>query len=257
MREDILAWRSKVKPRGLLCGHDIGMEGVRKAVDALCPGWVENDLQVWSIEQWPWVTTFIPYADDRNLGRAYNECMVMLPEDGWGVLVDHDAVFTNREWHRQIALAIAQHPEGAFVVRTNRIKCPYQQVVGVDPKNHDMGYHRRWGAMLASHTTLRDVTDDREPGGVVMICSKKAWQDIGGFAHGLHYVDRTWGHALKRVGRRIYLIEGVYVYHWHRGGGPNADPMQAGAWVRQHQLPNGTVLRWKEPPGGLPVYGGP
>lgn len=36
---DIAAWRPKLKPGGLLCGHDVGRKTVRAALDARVPGW--------------------------------------------------------------------------------------------------------------------------------------------------------------------------------------------------------------------------
>lgn len=39
VRRDILIWRARLAPGGLLCGHDRGEPGVRRAIDELCPGW--------------------------------------------------------------------------------------------------------------------------------------------------------------------------------------------------------------------------
>jgi hypothetical protein len=253
VRDDIRAWRPKVRAGGVLAGHDLHFPGVRRAVDELVPGWTRYPQEVWGTVVPPVLVAFVPYADDRNLGRAYNEAMGMLPEDGWAVLLDHDAMFTTRDWHRQISAAILQRPEGCFTVRTNRIKCPYQQVPGVDPKNHDVAYHRKVGEGLAKDQSLglRDVTGDREPSGLAFVLSKRAWRDAGGFPDGLHYVDRLMWCALKMVGRKIYLMEDVYLYHWHRA---KNEPFQAGAWAIRHELPDGRIIGIKDP-SKLPEYG--
>ena len=197
------------------------------------------------------IVTFIPYADDRNLGRACNECMALLSEDGWGVLLDHDAVFTTPEWHRQLTAAITQYPEGCFTVKTNRARYPYK-VRAIGQNNHDMAYHRQVGKEMLANQTLTDVTDEREPNGMCIILSKQAWREVGGFAEGMHYVDRLMWMALKLTGRRIYLVEGVYMYHWHRGDGA---PIQQGEWARRHTLADGrTILVGSE--SELPVYDG-
>jgi len=120
-----------------------------------------------------------------------------------------------------------------------------------------MTYHRRLGAELAKKRTLRDVTDDpsgkdRTPAGFCMVLSKQAWREAGMFPEGLHYVDRMMWLALKATGRRLYLHEGLYLYHWHRAGG---EPIQPGQWVPMvHRLPSGRVIKLK-PVGPLPVYG--
>ena len=48
VKKDILAWYNKLRPGGLLCGHDINLEGVRGAVDKLVPGWIDSEVDhVW------------------------------------------------------------------------------------------------------------------------------------------------------------------------------------------------------------------
>lgn len=50
---DIRAWRPKVRPGGMLCGHDYGdpkHPGVRAAVDAALPAVSVHDDCVWSID---------------------------------------------------------------------------------------------------------------------------------------------------------------------------------------------------------------
>ncbi len=42
VRSDILNWRSRVRPGGILCGHDYNNKDVKRAVDELLPG-----VQVW------------------------------------------------------------------------------------------------------------------------------------------------------------------------------------------------------------------
>ena len=44
---DIQAWRPKLKADGLLCGHDIHMGDVRRAVDELVPHWETGEDATW------------------------------------------------------------------------------------------------------------------------------------------------------------------------------------------------------------------
>jgi len=39
IKEDILAWKPKLKKTGFLCGHDAGKKSVKIALDILVPGW--------------------------------------------------------------------------------------------------------------------------------------------------------------------------------------------------------------------------
>lgn len=44
---DITAWRSKIKPEGLLIGHDINWPSVQRALQSLEIKWSEADAHIW------------------------------------------------------------------------------------------------------------------------------------------------------------------------------------------------------------------
>src|SRR4051812_48145082 len=103
-----------------------------------------------------------PFALDRNLGRAYNNAMALLPDDGWAILLDHDILLTTRSWYPQIAEAIAFKPDaGAFVAVTNRIDAVWQRATETDPNNHDVGYHTAIGVARLQQRTLLDITETK------------------------------------------------------------------------------------------------
>ncbi len=166
------------------------------------------------------IYTMMPYDDSgsMNLGKAYNDHMALLPEDAWAVLMDHDMVWTTRVWNPQIAEAIAFRPDaGAFTAVTNRIAAPWQQVG--EKNNHAYDHHRRFGTERLQVRTLLDITNTKGFGGVVICLSKKVWREVGGFVDGMACVDHHMHFALGRAGRKVYLIEGLYVYHWRRAFG--------------------------------------
>ncbi len=48
VKKDIEAWLLKIKEGGLLCGHDINLEGVKKAVDEYLPKWIDSKVDhIW------------------------------------------------------------------------------------------------------------------------------------------------------------------------------------------------------------------
>lgn len=156
-----------------------------------------------------------PFATDLNLGAAYNEAMALVPDNAWVCFLDHDMALTTKRWYRQLEEAIAFRPDaGAFTAVTNRIAAPWQQAGEAD--NHDMAYHYRFGEERARRRTLLDITCTKGFGGVLMCLSKAAWKEVGGFVDGLLCVDHQMFFALRRAGRRIYLLENLYVYHRRR-----------------------------------------
>lgn len=174
-----------------------------------------------------------PWDDDANLGRAYNEAMALLPDDAWAIFKDHDAMPTTGQWHRQFAEAIAHVPDaGAIVATTNRIASDWQR--RGDPKTNDIAWHRKYGAERASIRTLLDISDTKGFGGVMFAVSKRAWSECGGFAEGaLGCTDHSLHFRLQKISRKVWLHDGIYVFHWRHFGEP--DPTSAHPKVRDCQ----------------------
>jgi hypothetical protein len=161
-----------------------------------------------------------PFDVEMHVGRAYNEAMQHLPADAWACFLDHDVALTTREWYRQLQEAIVAFPEGSFTAVTNRIACSWQRAHETSPDNHDMRYHRQAGRVRLGNRHLLDVTDTMGWGGVLMCLSKRSWERAGGFVdRGLLCVDHQMHFALRDAGLRVYLLEGLYVYHWRRAFG--------------------------------------
>lgn len=162
---------------------------------------------------------FQPYSLVGDLGDQYNRHMEIIGDDDWAVLIDHDVITgLNRDWFHLIAEAIAFKPDaGAIVAVTNRIDAFWQRATEADPENHEIGYHTRIAVERAKRRTLLDITDTKGFGGVCFAVSKVAWRAAGGFAvGGLLCVDHSLHFGLRAAGYRIYLHEGLYVYHRRR-----------------------------------------
>jgi GT2 family glycosyltransferase len=171
----------------------------------------------------PFLMAMTPFRADKNLGAAYNEAMSLLPEGGWALLMDHDMHFTTTQWWHQCQAAIAAEPDGTFTAVTNNIASKWQRATEGDERRRTatgdrpltIGEHREIGQARLANRNLLDVTATAGIGGVVILISKANWKLIGGFADGMFCVDHQMHFALRDAGRRVYLIEGLYVYH-HR-----------------------------------------
>lgn len=165
----------------------------------------------------PRIHAVVPFAEDMDYGNACNEEMRKLDVGEWAAILDHDMCFTTPRWHRQMLDAIAAEPEGSFTAVSNRMASPWQKIEGaVIPVHHqdDLAWHRKIGAERLKNRNLLDVTDTAGWGGVVMLISKESWAAAGGFRPGMFCVDHLMHRALRAAGRRIWIIEGLYVYHW-------------------------------------------
>lgn len=190
-----------------------------------------------------------PFRTDKNLGAAYNEAMRLLPEDGWALLMDHDMMFTTTRWHQQCLDAIAAEPTGTFTAITNNIGSKWQRLDASACKTIEQ--HRELGRAVTENRDLLDVTATAGIGGVVILISRANWRKIGGFVDGMFCVDHQMHFALREQGLRVYLIEGLYVYH-HRSSssdrnfvGPVAVDKRTGreCHCRRHPETDPTVRR--------------
>ena len=174
------------------------------------------------------LVAFMPFRSDKNLGRAYNDCMKLLGPDDWAIFFDHDCMPSTSQWHNQFAEAIAFMPHaGAFVAMTNRIASPWQRIG--DKRSNDIAAHRAFGAERLQVRTLLDISETKGFGGVMFALSKAAWEEAGGFADGMFCVDHSIFFRLRAKGRSVFLIEGLYVYHFR--GSSDANPPLVGPKV--------------------------
>jgi hypothetical protein len=61
---DIEAWAPKVKPEGLIMGHDWWFPSVMRALDARLPGWERHEESVWTIAKADWLPAGDVEAED-------------------------------------------------------------------------------------------------------------------------------------------------------------------------------------------------
>lgn len=165
--------------------------------------------------------TAIAYDTEKNLGRAYNEIMGTVCPGDWVSFLDHDALFTTRDWYRQLLTAIDNNPQaGLFTAVTNRIGNK-EQVPADAPKSHDMRDHFAYGKQRLEQygTSATDITRRHLVSGVLMCLSHQTWEEMGGFAEGFFGVDNQAHRDIRRIGKRIYMLPGLYLYHWYRADG--------------------------------------
>ena len=168
------------------------------------------------------IYNFIAYDIDKNLGRAYNKCMSLLDDDDWAVFLDHDAMFMQRDWYKEVSNTIKNNPSyGLFTCSTNRIGCPWQLVNGVDKDNHNIKYHKLVGKELEKNKNIViDVTHSTVLlSGVVIIVSKKTWTTITGAKDGFLGVDNDLHYKCRKNNIKVGFIPNIYTYHWYRGDG--------------------------------------
>lgn len=164
--------------------------------------------------------TATAYDLERNLGRAYREIVARLRPDDHCVFLDHDAIWTTRDWYPLLLEAIKRYPNaGLFGAMTNRIGNKEQIPPGV-PAGHDMAAHRKFGQELRARygTEAIDITDKHLLSGVVMCFTAPVLQKLQ-IVDGFFGVDNQVHRDVRRMNKRVLLLRGLYVQHWYRGDG--------------------------------------
>jgi len=165
---------------------------------------------------------YAPSEYDKDIGRAYNEIMERTDAE-YVAFLDHDAMFTTKDWYHQICEIIETNPDaGLFTAKTNRIWAHPQRHEVV--KGHDVLQHRQEGKKIQSQS--RNKVSDyplraRGQGyvsGVLMVVKKEAWKKVK-FTGGFLGVDNNFHRDVLAAGYRALLMEGVYLYHFYRGDG--------------------------------------
>lgn len=184
---------------------------------------------------------FSPRKHQGDLGAAYNLFMQNLKEDDWACFLDHDAMFTTEYWYTQLEDIIHLPYErlGLVTAVTNRIGNPEQRIFSKDSAeavDHDIYSHRHVGLRLyrLKGNSLREAK--RPISGVMMLLSKKIWQEVGGFTKGLLGVDGNMDEKTRKAGYVTCIAEGIYVYHWYRAA-PAKDGLKPHGYDKKTYLP--------------------
>jgi GT2 family glycosyltransferase len=168
----------------------------------------------------------VPFDSNKNIGRYYNRFMEAVPRDNdWACYIDGDTLFTTPDYGLLLENAIKENPDAdCFTAYTNRVGCKWQIAPGVNTESDDIRYHRKFGEdlKLIYGSSVKEVTDvprDRVMSGFLFMLKKSAWKDIGGFKEaGMLTIDNDLHWKLQDYGKKFYLIKGLYLYHWYRGG---------------------------------------
>jgi len=176
-------------------------------------------------------TPYCPKGEGKNLGLYYNKYMELLPNDeDWGILMDHDIMFTTYDWYNQINDIINKYDGvledlGMLTVVTNRIGQPNQLINDINlRRSNDIQIHRNYGQQLYNEKYDKIKIFENKGGlsGLVMIMKKSVWKESGGFMeNGILGVDNNMHSKLINKKKDVYIMEGVYVYHWYRNNNFN------------------------------------
>lgn len=163
-----------------------------------------------------------PFSIEKNLGKAFNDYVKRLTirPDDWIFLLDGDTSFLDPFWGKHISDLVHKYPHtGIFTCYTNRVGNLLQCHKFKRSDDSNMINHFRIAQQLKQnyYWNVREI--NHIISGHLMGFSRKTWEDVGGFTENpgeILKVDNRFSKRVLNSGRKILLMEGVYLFHYYR-----------------------------------------
>jgi hypothetical protein len=156
-----------------------------------------------------------PFAIDKEIAGAYDDCCRLIPNEDWICITDYDAMFLFHE-QKQLVQKIAESGKAdLYGAMTNRCNMPDFLLNGMfEEKSLDVHYY------FAKENYLLYGEEVKPYNGIIpgyfMLFSKKTWSLSGGFKipeYGVNYAfDQYFSMKIKRKA----IIKGLYLLHLYR-----------------------------------------
>lgn len=164
------------------------------------------------------IIDFTPFSIEQNLFKAYSECMSLLGDDDYGILRDADTIYTTPNYMELIYYHTEENPSiGCFTCLTNRVGCDFQKDPTA-PAGNDYQQHRKHGVFMQKtyFRNRKNVTALETMSGFFMIIKKSLWDKIiPPVSTRLLDVDTHIHRQIRDMGEKIYLLSGLYIYHFY------------------------------------------
>lgn len=159
-----------------------------------------------------------PYRTDKNLGKAYNDAIALLPGDCFVCLTDIDLLFLTPEQPAIIEGYCNRFPNALLTCFTNRVSnlAGVQMLGGSASDNPNILDHINIAQQIKGDDTVTPILRG-EISGYLMAFHKSLWDEIK-FDEGIGClaVDTYFSRKVVKSGRKILRMNGVYVWHTYR-----------------------------------------
>jgi hypothetical protein len=160
-----------------------------------------------------------PYSTDKNLGKAYNESVNLIPENDWACVMDYDTMFLTPDCGKILHDYVEKYPDvGIFTALTNRIHplAKEQLLDGQVSENSDIRYHLALAE--ARRQQLYRLKDINKPiSGFLMMFSRETWKENKFNESGKCLgVDNLFSQSVINSGKSVSVMQGLYVFHLYR-----------------------------------------
>lgn len=160
---------------------------------------------------------FTPYTNTKNLGAAYNEYMKLISDHDSACIMDGDTMFLQPDFGNTIENYSKLYPEAILTCRTNRIHHLSKQLDGKMDDECNVREHIKKAEIRKHLTTVTEISPGEGMSGFLMVVPKKIWRRIQFVENGgCLGVDSQFRMDLHNAGIKIYIMDGLYVFHQYR-----------------------------------------
>jgi len=162
----------------------------------------------------------IPWNEEGNLGRAYQETIELLaPHFEWVVLMDHDVEIVSRDWYRRLKAAIKAHPQAGLLACRVNLQHAGQKTQSLRDREDRNAAQRivvseRLAKEHGDKTTVIGAHPQELISGCWFAVHAERMLEVGPIPDGFYGVDNWLHRSLHNAGYPAVIMEGMLV--WHR-----------------------------------------
>jgi len=165
------------------------------------------------------VHDIIPFAQDKNLGAAYNKAMALIPDGDWACFRDGDTMYLTADYGNILHEYATRFPKaGILTCLTNRISTLSQGQLLNGTVSNDSDIKNHIKLAEEQKKLLYQVKPiERVISGFLMMVSKDTWNEVK-FVEDRKclVVDNLFSKHVMRSGRQILSMQGLYIWHTYR-----------------------------------------
>ena len=161
-----------------------------------------------------------PYSIERNLGKAYNECMAMIPDGDSACFIDGDCMFCTSDFGTVLHEYANENKWAVLTCRINRIHelAKWQHYPGFDDVKDCINEANRIKVTRTAPAIIGSVS------GTLLVIPKWIWEqhkftETNAYRPGepnLLGVDNEFTNKVRAAGIPVLRMDGVLIYHQYR-----------------------------------------
>ena len=165
-----------------------------------------------------------PAKSDKNYGKAINDLVRNIPENDWICLRDIDTLPVDHvSFIKQCEVIASENKADLISCMTGRLGLKYQLLDSKFSDNDSIDVEVKKGKYLASKFVNEIELINDTVADIMMLFPKWLWTKAGGFKEGGILIngsmlDYHFCMDCKKVGARIGIAKGIYLFHLYRWG---------------------------------------